>query len=202
MPALPAHLVVDLNFLGPAAAKATCRLYYKPTISEPNNDTDMNALADIFFAAFDNLLAAVLADTCFFLNVRVRFLDNTSDLEGFSTDNSEAGAADGTFHGEEIAVVIQRRSNSPGRNKRGRIFLPFVPQTFVNESSLSGPAVTAYKAVATAMEAERTYDGTTYVPCTPNFKDGFLEEVKQCRLVGEIMSRRDRRFPKRPAVYS
>jgi len=199
---LPDHLAVFLNFLGPAAASASCKLYYKATVSEPDENTDMNALADAFFALFDGPLADVLPTDCLFLNTRVLFKDSTKELEGFSTDNSAEGTVASVFMGEEVAVVLQRRTSKPGRSKRGRIFLPFVPVSYSSASTLTTTAITKYSAVGTAMEQDVVYDGVSYTPATPNFKDNVLENVTQVRLVGEIMSRRDRRFPKRPAIFN
>jgi hypothetical protein len=194
------HLEVYLNFLGPEANQQSCKLYYTALSGGPVA-ANATAIADVFFAKFDGLFAAVLSDDVFFLNVKVVWQGTLDQFEGFSTDNSTAGTADQPYMGEEIAVVIQRRTNIRGRNKRGRIFVPFVPVSFCVRSTLTTAALTKYKAIADAMETNTVSGSVTFVPGTPDFKGSVIEDVKQCRVVTEIMSRRDRRNPKRPAVF-
>lgn len=202
MPMNGDYLKVDLNFLGPAAAPASCRLYYDVTAGGAPDSATMNTLADTFLNKFDTALVQCIPGTCQLVNVRVLWEGNADQFEGFSTDGAQDGTVSSEFFGEEIAVVIQRRTNLRGRNFRGRIFLPFVPLTFVSESTLTATAITKYTAFGALMETNTTYGGVTYRPCTPNFKDSSMTPMVQTRLVGEIMSRRDRRFPKRPTVFT
>jgi hypothetical protein len=201
MAVIPNLLSVYLNFLGPASAQATCCLYFVPVNGTPD-PTKMNLLADVFMAKYKGALRDVLPTTCQIVNVRVLWNGIDTQFEGASTDGAAFGLVESDFMGEEISVVLQRRTNFRGRNMRGRIFLPFVPKDYALQSTLTTEAINNYGALCSLLMTDTTYDAKTYEPRHVDRKTETTPQITGWRLVGEIMSRRDRRFPKRPVVYT
>jgi hypothetical protein len=201
MAVIPNILSVYLNFLGPASAQASCCLYMVPTNGTPD-PAKMNLLADTFAAKYKGPIKDVLPTTCQLVNVRVLWNGDDTQFEGASTDGPDVGLVESDFMGEEIAVVLQRRTNFRGRNMRGRIFIPFVPKDYVLQSTLTTEAINNYTSLCDVLKTSTTYDAKTYEPRHVDRKTQTTPAITSWRLVGEIMSRRDRRFPKRPVVYT
>jgi hypothetical protein len=201
---LPAHLSVTLRW-GLAFDEHDCVLYYTKESGDALDATNIDQLADEFWAAFSTKCREVINPDCRFLGTRVRWLSGTEDLEGLSTEAPVLGTAvSDDVEPEEVAVVIQRRTGKPGRNKRGRIFVPLVPSDFLDGSAIIVANRDPYMALATEMAQTQVFSGVpgTWVPVQPDWKNSLLEPVQQVRLDTEVKSRRDRRDPKRSIVIS
>jgi hypothetical protein len=206
MPALPAHLQVTMNFRR-KDHRCSCILYYltAPAMDAGGMvealDTVQTALADVFKAGMNQ---QTWVDPCW-----GRYVGGSNEFEGQSSANSvqgtvvNSGSVINDAMPEENAVVIQRRTDLIGRSKRGRIFVPFIPELFAMDSELTTAALDAYKAVGSQVARIFTLpsSGRTLTPVQPDFKNGLLHQVLRCRVLSEICSRRDRRDPKRPVYY-
>lgn len=199
---LPAHLAVTLRLLH-RDDEANCILYYTKSSGPGPEPASISDEADWFDAAFRAKMLLCINPDVRWLGTRVRYLTTDLDLEGYSTDGSAVGTAvsDDT-EPEEVAVLIQRRTSLPGRNKRGRIFLPFVPSDYLEGSALNETAIGFYSAVALEIAETQinTATANTWTPVQPNWKDGNLIPVTHTRLDSEVKSRRDRREPKRSII--
>jgi hypothetical protein len=201
---LPAHLTVALRWaLGDD--EHNCILYYTKQSGDDLAPNVMNQLADEFWAAFATKCREVINPDCRFLGTRVRWLSGTEDLEGHSTEDVALGTGvSDDVEPEEVAVVIQRRTGKPGRNKRGRIFVPLVPSDYLEGSAIVAASRTYYNALALEVAQTQVFSGvpSTWVPVQPDWKNNLLEPVVQVRLDSEVKSRRDRRMPKRSIILN
>lgn len=197
MPLIGEHYVIDV-IMGSGAQNSSCRLYAGQTAGSTMTQAALQTFANTLFTTLTVSLEPVLAGQAEFRQIYMKLAGGSDELEAYSTNSPIAGGAAGDMFPEEVAVVIQRRTGKPGRNKRGRIFLPFVPEEFAVDSTLTATAVGLYKTLATALKTPFVSGGITLSPLTPDFKNSILEPVIQTRVLSEVMSRRQRRFPKKP----
>jgi hypothetical protein len=199
---LPPHMTVTLRFLH-RDDESNCILYYTKEAGPGPEPASISDEADWFDAAFRAKVRQCINPDCTWLGIKVRYLTLDLDLEGYSTDGPGVGTAvSDDVEPEEVAVLIQRRTSLPGRNKRGRIFVPCVPSDYLEGSALTETAVGFYSALALEMQETQVNTATanTWVPVQPNWKDGTLIPVTHTRLDSEVKSRRDRREPKRSII--
>jgi hypothetical protein len=197
---LPDHLKATLVFRHAASQmECTVGLYY--TISA-GSLTDSNAvqLADALMAHVDGPLAACLPESVRFSNVRIRYTNSGTEIEGESSDLGTLGTEGGDSLPEHDAVVIRRKTGTTGRARRGRIFMPFVPESLAEETGiLTTAGVTAYSAFATLLDQNFVSAGTgiTLVNVQPSPSLGILTPVKYSEVVWNICTRRDRQVERR-----
>jgi hypothetical protein len=183
------------------------KLYYKLLGDVPENET-LKFYADSIHTHWAATWRALLPAEIYLFPTTLRWRTGVEDLEQNSTENAAAGTHSvlddaGELMPEGNQVVIQRRTGKAGRNKRGRVFIPWVLEKLANDSTLNAEGLLKYKALATKLSNTVTVpDRGEMIPATPDGKTGVLEQVMECRLVSEIMSRRDRRTPKRPVYFS
>jgi hypothetical protein len=182
------------------------KLYY----THEGDSIDFAMLGQIADGLWNHIGASwrgVLQPGIYFFPISCRYLTSGEDIEAtssFSATEGQLSAVSGSndFLPEDDNVVIQRRTFKRGRNMRGRIFIPFVPEDLAVNSTLNSLGLTKYKELAGKLSDVITISQAgTITPGTPNGKQGLLETVGQCRVVSEIMSRRDRRFPRRPVAF-
>lgn len=80
--------------------------------------------------------------------------------QGLYTDVS--GTVGGDTCPSYTAVVIQRRTNVPGKSGRGRIYVPCVPEASTDDSYLSD--LTKHQALIVALMINMDVEETTFVP--------------------------------------
>lgn len=190
------HYVVDV-VMGRQAQECRCRLYYIKTAGPDPTQAQLDTYANTIFTTLAVSLLACLSDSAQFRQIQMFLRGGAAEMEAYSTAAAADGAVSGDMFPEECAVVIQRRTGLPGRDKRGRIFIPFIGEADADDSTLTAPAVTRFKALATALKTPLVSGGITLSPRTPSFQSGILNPVIQCRVLSEICSRRQRRSPKR-----
>lgn len=200
---LPSHVKVFFEFRHADYTRAAVQLYYTETTGTITLANILNA-ADEIHAIFNAEVISSLISQCTFKTM-VRKLTNTVDIEGAFTDAPSSGdIEDSETLPETDAVVMRRRTGKPGRNKRGRIFWPYIPESLQKDGQLTDDGVDIYKAIAYKLKVPLVLatTGVTLTPVTPDFKTNALEIVTDTQVVGSIMSRRDRMQPKRPLVIS
>lgn len=205
-PNLPIHIYARVFLVRTGGVIASCGFYFSAPVY-PGGVEDMTNVADSIFAAWDGPWAATLPTSASFHSVLARVVGGSQDWEAGSTDSPVAGSVVSEPHPEEVAAVIQRRTGLAGRHKRGRIFLPFVPETFTADSTLTtGPAlgVSRYTDLAGILgdPIQVGNGGPIITSVQPDRKLGMLHPVAEWRVATEVMSRRDRRAPKRSAYIS
>lgn len=179
-------------------AKATCALYYliagggtPPTLAT------IGTFANGFKTAYSAATAPTLVSLCEVSKVTVKYVTGGNEVEGDNTNGIIGGAhPTSDVLPEEDVVCIQRRTGLVGRNKRGRIFWPFVPEAEQHDGELENTGVQLYAAVAQMVLSDVVAAGTTFHPHTLDHKNSVLVPLVQCGVVLQICSRRDRRFPK------
>lgn len=202
---LPPHLLVSLRWLRDFR-ETNCLLYYLPdavVTGAAEGQSWINGIADLADAKFRGVCRNVINPDIQWMGVRARYLTPTVDLVGYSSEAPAVGlAVSDDTEPEEVAVVIQRTTGLPGRNKRGRVFLPHVPSDFLEGSAIVAAHRAAYLEVAENIAENLTLADDTFSPATPDWKNNLLVPVTTAKVVGEVMSRRDRREPKRAPIYA
>lgn len=197
---LPRHFEATLRFRR-GNAQASCILYYTPDVGSGEPDFEnMPMIADAVHAHFSGAIQGIINVGTEFLGVDVIYATTDVRWEASSTEGAVAGEVVGDPLPEEDAVVVQRRTGLPGRGKSGRVFLPFVPETFATDSALTAGALVEYKAFALKMsEFVAAVEGgfPALSPVQPIFKTSTFLPVISCRVLDNTCSRRDRRDPKR-----
>ena len=191
------HMVVDLVFKSNEQQYLTSRLYYKPDGGLPDIGEAVN-IAQGIYDFFKAPIKACLPVATFFLEVRTRWHGPDTEWEVSNQTGGDQGTilAD-EFHTEEAAVVIRRNTGKPGRSKRGRVFIPFVPETLCSQGSLLEAGMEKYMLVALAMQTRlESVSSYGWVPQQPDWKNNVLEPVQYCAVVQQLCSRKDRRNPK------
>lgn len=198
---LPPHVHAKLVMSNAVSVSvASISTYWQPTGEMPVNTLgEAQQLADGIKAHFVNQIRSVLIDHCYFNAVVVRMVGYAEQWDAQSTDAASQGLIIETpAMPEEVAVCIQRRTGLPGRDMRGRVFMPYVPRTFlVNESRLSDDAIAAYRALG--IRFRTVISGllaTAWTPVHISRKTGLAAQVKDTRVDIDVMSQRGRRAPK------
>lgn len=191
------HYIVDI-ICGKGDQNSSFRLYYIKTAGTDPTQAQLNTFANTIFTTLAVSLLPVIAGAAQFRQVRMLIAGGSAEMEAYSNVGAADGSGSGDMMPEENAVVIQRRTGLPGRSKRGRVYIPYVSEEAAIDSTLDAPYITLYKSLATALKTPLVSGGITLSPRTPSFKDSTLYPVVETRVLSEICSRRQRRFPKRP----
>lgn len=107
---------------------------------------------------------AVLTTNSFYLGCQVSL-----NLAGVVYNAGSAGGAEpGLVAGDEApdycAVVMQKRSQLPGRSGRGRLFIGGVPESFTDTSTLTEDALVTYQSLAEAFSGALNLISGIFMP--------------------------------------
>jgi hypothetical protein len=198
--------VVTVGRLGGKSYQS--KLYYRTEVGGVPSIEDMATVGDAIHQTFAANWRSTIPPEITLFPTGVRYYGVNSDVEGQSTEAAAVGGALSANDTQDVmpeqnVVVIQRRTGMRGRNFRGRIFLPFVMERWAVDSTLTPQAMAVFKALATKLSNRVAVPGYgDLFPCTPDFKTQTLPAITECRVVSEVLSRRDRRDPKRPVVFA
>jgi len=177
-------------------ARATVTLWYKMDTGTPPVAGDMPDCANDFVTAFSTAVPAVLPTACSMMGVHYVHKAGSILLDAYSNTTPIAGTVSGDYLPERAAVVVRRKTGTAGANNRGRIFWPFIPETYQNKGALSAGGITVYAALRDMIANPITVGTMTLRPQNVSFKTSALVPVVYTELVTEIYSRRDRTYPK------
>jgi hypothetical protein len=195
---LPKHLKVTLNFRNSNGALASVALYYRLDGGDDPTSGSIDNIANDFLTAFTAAPQNCMTTTTTMLSVVTKWNDGVNEVEATSAGSGIAGDLTSDICSERSAVIIQRRTGKVGRNRRGRIFWPFVPETLQAGGALVSTAGTeAYQGIGAMIRNPVTADSQSYVAVQPDFKTNQLFDVTQVFVVTELGSRRDRSYPKK-----
>lgn len=195
MPVMPVILTTDLITEMGTGHICTNRLYWQPD-TPPTTSTDMIALANQVFAHYAPKYADLMASSCHFISVHVRYNAPTTDIDGWSTAAVVDGVIDEDAMPDEVVYEIQRRTGLTGRQNRGRIFISGAPVTANTEGLVHATFRTALIALAALIGPDQTFSAVGLCHARHwDRKDNVMRGVSQARAVGEFASRRDRRPP-------
>lgn len=197
---LPAHLRVNVMCREIATAKVHKfgLFYVLGSGTAPDFDT-IQTVANDFKTAFAGAMPGVLTTGHDFFGVEVVYTGGGAQIDAVSNTAASTGTVSGDTMPEEVAVLIQRRTGLQGRSKRGRVFVPCVPDSFVTGSTLTSTAMTAYLGVAEMIknDVETNAGALVWESRQPSYATNTLLAITQSRVGLEVVSRRDRRFIKR-----
>lgn len=204
--ALPAHLKVSPIIREIATGKEhRFALYYTAEggSTAPTAST-IQSIANDFKTAFSTALPPCFTTAHAFSGVDAVYTGGGVQVDARSNIAESAGTVSGDVMPEEVAVLIQRRTGLQGRQRRGRVFIPCVPDSFVTGSALTSAALLVYKAVAEMMigPVAAGSEETGWNPMQPSPTLSVLMPLTQTRVYSEVVSRRDRRFVKRGFVQA
>lgn len=138
--------------------------YYKPAAAPTFTSSPMAdavTLANAVMAKLVTSLGVVLTDSSIIsgLNLDLIVSGNSYDVSVIDGDSGSVSADElATFE----AVVIQKRTASPGKSGRGRWYLGGVPETLTDENYLILVAIGYYEAVAADWIADVTALGVSW----------------------------------------
>jgi hypothetical protein len=198
MPLPSTYMKVTLLFRNPdTGSRATCVLWYLPTSSIGTvTNANIVTFANDFKTAFASAVAGALGAPAQCLNVTAKWVSAGNEFEGQNTNGTINGAVSGDILPEEDVICIQRRTGKQGRTKRGRIFFPYVSESFQEDGELNDAGIAGATALATMVKNLVTANSVQFTPKTLDHKNGVLETVTQAGFPTNTCSRRDRRSPK------
>jgi len=187
-----------LEFSNPTTgAKARSALWYAAgSGATPPTLANISSYATSFKTAYTSACQGMLCGFAQLDAVVLKYVAGSSEVEGGSTGGPVAGLYDGECLPEEVVVCIIRRTGLKGRSNRGRIFFPFISEDAQADGELNEGGLTAANALATMVKSNVVHAGGTWIPQTPNWVGGILNQVVQAGAITSLCSRRDRRFPK------
>jgi len=200
------HVQVDVSvYSGVDSNPMTCRLWYA-LAGDPPVIGSLDTYADEIMEFIQAEWAAVLTTGTTVGPARVRWQIGTEEHFSWSSGGGTAGTVSASeILPETAAVVLRKYTGDNAPNRRGRMFLPLVPETFQTLGRLTSGAATAYTALVGALSAEVTGDtldgdGVVLSPVQPNHKDQTLHAITSWALVIDVHTRRDRQAPKKSLV--
>lgn len=197
---LPAHLTVDIIY-GPSGGgvQFSNRLYFDCTAGTPSV-TSISGIAIAMSEKYLPLWTACLTGGWEVFGIRARFIGSGIDVEHTVSPVDGEGTVTSTEPLPETdAVVVRRKTGLQGRDKRGRIFITGVPETFQSEGRLSAAGDSAYAALAEGIDdTVTTPTGIEFEPRCVSFLTETLFPVTHSEIVLDLLSRKDRRHPKKP----
>lgn len=202
---LPSHVRVRVVIQETATGKDHgFVLFYRQNNGDALDAANVQTAANDFKTAYATAIPAVITSSHTLHRVELVQTSGVNQIDAVSNSAAVAGSVSGDVMPEEVAVLIQRRTGLVGRNKRGRVFIPCVPDSFVTGSGLTSGALTAYTAVATMIKSGVNTNSAvnSFEAVQPDYKTNQLETITQCRAYSEVVSRRDRRFIKRGSVVA
>ncbi len=210
MPEFGEHLEATITWTSSSVSYQS-KLYYVEAGAGALTLDNIVQAADFVLAKIKVALREAIPPYVTLQPLVVRFRTSSVDIEDTSSEAGAVGLWSGAMTGpgleddvlpEGDQIVIQRRSSLAGRSKRGRIFLPFVPEELVDNSTINAAGLVIYKKIATKFaQTIEMEDLGTWSPVTKDYKNGVLVPVTHCRVVSEVCTRRDRRMPKRPVAF-
>lgn len=199
MPVPSTYLRATLSFRNvTTGSRAHVALWYLPSSlgATPPSLATVTTYANAFNTAYATAVAAALTTAHQLTSVTLKWVTGGAEVEGDNNNGPVAGTVSGDTLPEVNTMVIQRRTGLVGRMKRGRIFFPYVPESFQDEGDLSGSGITAAAALAGMVKSDVVASGVTYKPQHFDHKNNVLVPVVQAGYLNQVTTRRDRRSPK------
>lgn len=195
-----AHLKLTVNFQNTVAgARATSIFYY---VVDTGPQPEIGSIAEVaeFFKSqvFDGF-APGLPIGIAITNVEAVWTAGSNQYDGISTSTGTTGSVSGDILPEEDCVVLQKRTGVAGRNKRGRWFIPYVPESFQAHGELNAAAKAAWLPICDSLRSPQVdaVGPTTWNPVLADSKTGTWVRIQDVRLVNQVCNKRGRRTPKR-----
>lgn len=212
-PPIPTPVIVcDLVQVTPAGFRRN-RFYFSPTVN-PTGITQLEAVAN-------RCLTVLTADIKLLCTTVVKFARAECQFKGTGGEEFEAnstiagvpGALAATIPGalgeeatdtdtlpDDVVLIIQKRTGSKGRGKRGRWFFSGLSEQIQNDGLLTQDGPGLAKAAADNFSADIAVTGaftTTLHARHWDRKDSLLLPITKCYAIATLGSRMERRRPHR-----
>lgn len=191
---LPAtYAYFDVRILHPLG-HITTRIWGEVT-TPPTATEDWQAVADGFGALLAPKVKALLSVESAYKGVAARFHSPAVDFDCFSGSGAGVGSAGNPVSPPGDALIIQKRTGTAGRDKRGRYFIGGFASGDSDDGILVDGSDTkvALAALATFLGANVAIGANTWHQRHLDRKTSTLLTVTQARPLSVIGSRRDRR---------
>lgn len=166
--------------------------YYSADAPDLPNQDSVQDLADQLDAVYGPLLKAVLTASCNYNGVAVSANIGGGTYTAIGNTHFGVGTLSGDFQPPQVAAVVRKGSDDPGRSGRGRWFLPLVPEVLTLGYGLTGAGQTAYNTLAAALIANQGAGGTTWIAGLYSRKNMTIHELNFAYVSGLL-----KRFGKR-----
>jgi len=115
-------------------------------------------LANAISAGIAGSYRDILATTCFYQGLKMQKVQPILGMPAISVVGAGGGTVLGDALPPQVAGLLRYTSNTPGRRGRGRVFLPFMGESFNGPSGLpTAPAITAMDALGEKMNGTETF---------------------------------------------
>lgn len=194
-----AMLSVKHYFSNRLKREASIELLYRPDTAPTKAQLD--TFAQMIYTAFSPLWAAVAASEWTYDALKARYLAwNEADTEfvswyyGNVTGDLGAEDADDELGAlpTEIACLIRKETNKPGRANRGRLYLPGIAEEATQDDFTHPDLDAAFAAIANELEKVQTLGTGTAAPRLWNLKDNKLVVITKCTVMRKLSRRKDR----------
>lgn len=200
MPSVPGKLSIDTaTYIRTRFRDIAILLHWEPTAAIADAPA-MQAFVDAFQQLITPKLAPLYSEDVKIPLTIARYYSDTLNLDAASNASfSDAGTADAggtpiwsTTLPDAVALIVQRRTATPGRAGRGRIFVPSLWEGFNDDGAiqfgLEGPA----EDFAAFMGADQTVGGMTIHARHYSKSLQDLIVITQCRAMRDFRQQRRR----------
>lgn len=194
--ALPAnYLIVRAIYGTPDKDPMINIMWYQQDAPSAEPWADAAVYANAFYDEFQPKYTACLTTFSAFLAVTVALSNNGNVFNATSTQGQQLGVVTEDELPSFCACCIQKRTNSPGKQGRGRWFIGGVPETFSNEGKLTGPATTNYAILGASLGASQSFAEVPAVTaCLYSPFDDALYPILSTAVVQNLATQRRRRL--------
>lgn len=138
--------------------------------------------ATAVYSHLKSALAAVMSDTNSLLGV-YNLVSNGTNTIGTDLYNVTTGAVTGDALPLEVAVVVQRISDQPGKSGRGRVYLMGLDESMVSGNYIDPTKLSLFVAIANAMKSAVVDQSITWSPAVYTRKLNALHAIASTNVV-------------------
>jgi hypothetical protein len=174
LPATGNYAYATIFFEGQAKIMS-CKLWF--TASGPvAGGFNASAFAVVVDTALSTDLPGVMSNEGSVIGIKISVRNGLMEYSGRS-NLAHPGTVVSPPLPDDVSAVVRRQSDQPGQSGRGRIFIPLVPESFVDENRFNGTATSPFAALEATLMTAITFVGITWSPAHFEFKLGQLHAV-------------------------
>lgn len=175
--------------------------YYRISVVGTGDERD--ALNTAWRTLFNTTYPPLLAPDFVGVGVNIQAVKPVGTVKAYPAFPTAGTAATATLP-TQVAVIITRKTNTPGRGGRGRLFMGAVPSGAVVGDTLTAAAQTAFLSFASNLTAGIANSGWSFIPVLWKRKTltsldltatslGIVVKTRRSRALGTRFHRRKRR---------
>jgi len=140
-------------------------LHFRQISTFVADGAECQALANELDININSALIAVLPNEASYLRSVVQLYNDGLSYERSANTNAGQGGAPDEGCPDYVAVVIRKRTDSPGKAGRGRWYVGCVSEEYNDTGRLTAPGVTVYDALANALSDDLVTASGTWQNC-------------------------------------